>query len=87
MLSHSVHDADNGVAHLRVIVVEESAIGAVGDDEAHGKGIVSHDAREAIDGRSLHLEVGDLQAVPLERRNSGAPYGRASACGLQRLGS
>ena len=65
--AHSVHDADYCVAHLRMVVVEEGAVCTIGDDKADSQCIMSHNARKAIDGRGLHLEVGDLQAIPLER--------------------
>ena len=52
-----------GIAHRGVIVVEEGAVGAVGDDEADRQCVVSHDLREAVDGGGLHLKVGDLQSV------------------------
>ena len=40
-----------------MVVVEEGAFGAVGDDEAHRQRVVSQQVAEAVDGRRLHLKV------------------------------
>lgn len=62
-----------------MVVAQEGAVGTVGYDEADGECLMTHDGREAVDGRGLHLEVGQPAAVPRER---GEPLVEVGDAGL-----
>lgn len=47
---------DSGV-HLGMVVVEEIAVRTIGYDQAYSESVVSHELRESVDGRGLHLKV------------------------------
>ena len=39
----SLHDSLDSLSHLGMVVAYECAVGAIGNDEAHGESVVTHE--------------------------------------------
>ena len=63
------------ILHAIVVVVEELAGDAVGDEEAYGEDVVAQQTAKTVDCGALHLHVGDGIAAVLECFNLLVKFG------------
>ena len=71
LCSDALEDGGYEVADAALVVGVGFGVEAVGNDGADGHAAVAHEFAEALEGRALHLVVGDATAFVLEGFDAG----------------